>query len=517
MNKVQLGTPWVYDDKYLLNVHPWEPGLKNVSPLFDICNMWVQVWNIPLHWMSKDVGCKIGNTLGGTCDVVIPENNGSKEGRYMRLKVMMNITKPLPRVWYVAKSRESCYFLRTSGGHNTNERDTMVRKHISNLIEGRIGEGTKRNLQHLEKKVDSTNVQLGSRKEDHHRLDQNESKEKGQVSQKASDDDALNIKYSNIIQPMEVTKYGPQEKQIEQDWHITGEETSTSITMQCVDNCLRKKDTCTQLQLDKTGNDNTPREMEEAINTKELQADINQTTTIADHVCTTVLEPYVEIERLKRQIGLPNSRVVDPVGLSGGLCVLWSDDIQVRYFFSSNYFIEVLIYDQHTDYELWCIFVYLSTDRITRRRQFAELVVNSTKSEKNGGRTRESWPFTDFKKIIWNLKALDLGYKGKPWTWWSYRENDGVIQERLDRTLVSPKWRENYENANVVHVDTEASDHAALIISTESSPGIKKKRFYFDKRWCENKKITSIILRAWNQDYNGFEQSRFYLKLKNCK
>ncbi|KAK6775507.1 hypothetical protein RDI58_026508 [Solanum bulbocastanum] len=95
MNKVQLGTPWVYD-KYLPNVHPWEPGLKSVSPLFDICNMWVQVWNIPLHWISKDVGCKIGNALGGTCDVVIPEN-GSKEGQYMRLKVMMNITKPLPR------------------------------------------------------------------------------------------------------------------------------------------------------------------------------------------------------------------------------------------------------------------------------------------------------------------------------------------------------------------------------------------------------------------------------------
>lgn len=95
LNKVLLGTPWVYD-KYLLNVHPWEPGLKSVSPLFDICNMWVQVWNIPLHWMSKDVGRKIGNALGGSCDVVIPEN-GSKEGRYLRLKVMLNITKPLPR------------------------------------------------------------------------------------------------------------------------------------------------------------------------------------------------------------------------------------------------------------------------------------------------------------------------------------------------------------------------------------------------------------------------------------
>lgn len=58
--------------------------------------MWVQVWIIPLHWMSKDVGRKIGHALGGTCDVVIPEN-GSKEGQYMRLNAMMNITKPLPK------------------------------------------------------------------------------------------------------------------------------------------------------------------------------------------------------------------------------------------------------------------------------------------------------------------------------------------------------------------------------------------------------------------------------------
>lgn len=92
-----------------------------------------------------------------------------------------------------------------------------------------------------------------------------------------------------------------------------------------------------------------------------------------------------------------------------------------------------------------------------------------------------------------------------------------MTQDCLDRTLVSPKWRENFEKANVVNVDTEASDHAALIISIESSPRRKKKRFNYDKRRCENKEVTSIILRAWNQDYNDFEQTHFYLQLKNFK
>lgn len=41
--------------------------------------MWLHVWNIPLHYMSKDVGQKIRRALGGTYDVVISES-GSKEG-----------------------------------------------------------------------------------------------------------------------------------------------------------------------------------------------------------------------------------------------------------------------------------------------------------------------------------------------------------------------------------------------------------------------------------------------------
>uniref|UniRef100_M1DMB8 RNase H type-1 domain-containing protein n=1 Tax=Solanum tuberosum TaxID=4113 RepID=M1DMB8_SOLTU len=53
--------------------------------------------------MSGDVGRKIGQALGGTIDVVIP-GNGSKEGRYRRLKVTMNISKPLPKGNYEVKS-----------------------------------------------------------------------------------------------------------------------------------------------------------------------------------------------------------------------------------------------------------------------------------------------------------------------------------------------------------------------------------------------------------------------------
>ncbi|XP_055801627.1 uncharacterized protein At4g02000-like [Solanum dulcamara] len=107
MDKVLFGTPWLYDN-FLLNVHPWESGLKSTSSTFNVCDLWVQVWNIPLHWMSTDVGHKIENTLGGIVDIVIPAN-GSKEGQYIRLKVRINITKPLPKVKLIKLESETTW------------------------------------------------------------------------------------------------------------------------------------------------------------------------------------------------------------------------------------------------------------------------------------------------------------------------------------------------------------------------------------------------------------------------
>ncbi|XP_055830784.1 uncharacterized protein At4g02000-like [Solanum dulcamara] len=95
VKKVLYGTSWLYS-KYLINIHQWQPTLQANSHIFNMCELWLQVWNIPLHWISIEVGSKIRHALGGTSDVVIPEN-GSKEGRHMRIKVLMSINRPLLR------------------------------------------------------------------------------------------------------------------------------------------------------------------------------------------------------------------------------------------------------------------------------------------------------------------------------------------------------------------------------------------------------------------------------------
>ncbi|KAL3344190.1 hypothetical protein AABB24_023561 [Solanum stoloniferum] len=135
-------------------------------------------------------------------------------------------------------------------------------------------------------------------------------------------------------------------------------------------------------------------------------------------------------------------------------------------------------------------------------------------SKKVGGRSREIASFKDFKNFLWNFGAVDLGFKGKPWTWRCFRENDGIIQERLDRAIVSPGWRLEFPLAQTIHLNTEASDHSALLLNTDPKLIRKKRCFYFDKRWSEKDVVNNLVIRSWQEQVNDFEQSKVSFKLK---
>ncbi|KAK4354190.1 hypothetical protein RND71_026384 [Anisodus tanguticus] len=165
---IPINQIWIEEQLSTLDVK----GLKRNSPGFNVCNLWVQVLNISLHWMSKDVGQKIGDALGGTVDIVILDN-GSKEGQYMRLKVRINISKPLPR------------------------------EKLIKLVEGKRTAETSHDRLHLEKKVDTISMH-----------DQNELKGKRIIGLNGEDNDVLNIEDSNQAQPMEIINSESREKEI---------------------------------------------------------------------------------------------------------------------------------------------------------------------------------------------------------------------------------------------------------------------------------------------------------------
>ena len=59
MGKVLDGRPYTIDNQ-LLNVKVWEEGIDRRMEAFQNAHIWVQLWNLPVHWITKEIGIKIG-------------------------------------------------------------------------------------------------------------------------------------------------------------------------------------------------------------------------------------------------------------------------------------------------------------------------------------------------------------------------------------------------------------------------------------------------------------------------
>ncbi|KAK6160207.1 hypothetical protein DH2020_003588 [Rehmannia glutinosa] len=94
-DKVLTGKPWSFDNQYLL-LKAWDEMGNMKVENFNSVELWIQVWNLPLHWVAIDTGFKIGKLFENVLDVIIPEK-GSIKGRFVKMLVEINLDKPLIR------------------------------------------------------------------------------------------------------------------------------------------------------------------------------------------------------------------------------------------------------------------------------------------------------------------------------------------------------------------------------------------------------------------------------------
>ncbi|KAH7843086.1 hypothetical protein Vadar_012461 [Vaccinium darrowii] len=94
-SRVLRGKTWFFNNHFL-NLERWQPhkAIKDYS--FAYTPMWIQAWGLPLQFLSKDVGVKLGLRFGDVDEVVIPQF-GSRDGRYIRIRTVLDVTQPLKR------------------------------------------------------------------------------------------------------------------------------------------------------------------------------------------------------------------------------------------------------------------------------------------------------------------------------------------------------------------------------------------------------------------------------------
>ena len=92
-DKALRGRPWVLDN-HLLVLKPWSEGIEKDREMFNFSLLWIQVWNLPIHWLCRTVGFKIAKVFHSVKEVIIPPGGG-KEGKHMKILAKVNISQLL--------------------------------------------------------------------------------------------------------------------------------------------------------------------------------------------------------------------------------------------------------------------------------------------------------------------------------------------------------------------------------------------------------------------------------------
>lgn len=99
-------------------------------------------------------------------------------------------------------------------------------------------------------------------------------------------------------------------------------------------------------------------------------------------------------------------QVVDPVGIAGGLGVLWKKDLKVSTIHKSSFFIDVLVSDEESGWDWHLLNVYESSiDRI-RKDQWVELL--QYRRQESG----EWIVWGDFNDLLWEDEKVGGRQRG---------------------------------------------------------------------------------------------------------
>ena len=109
MEWVERCGPWSFDNNLLL-LYKWKKGLTSTNISFTHSPFWVQIWGLPFEHMSQDVGEEIGSKLGKLIEVD-RHSWQSDQAKFMRVRVELEIDKPLRRGTYIASSEDERLWL----------------------------------------------------------------------------------------------------------------------------------------------------------------------------------------------------------------------------------------------------------------------------------------------------------------------------------------------------------------------------------------------------------------------
>jgi hypothetical protein len=136
-----------------------------------------------------------------------------------------------------------------------------------------------------------------------------------------------------------------------------------------------------------------------------------------------------------------------------------------------------------------------------------------SQDDKKGYLPHPNWLCTGFRSAVNDCDLTDIQLEGYPFTWIKSGGTDRMIEERLDRALVSSDWLTKFPHAKLQNILSSHSDHSPILL--QCSPIVRQHynhEFKFENSWLLEEDIEVVVQEGWN-DGNSLEITQ---RLSHC-
>jgi hypothetical protein len=120
--------------------------------------------------------------------------------------------------------------------------------------------------------------------------------------------------------------------------------------------------------------------------------------------------------------------------------------------------------------------------------------------DKRGRVPHPQWLLNGFRQAVEDCELIDIPLHGHSYTWSRSMGPDIVVEERLDRALVTNTWMNMFPRCMLNNLISGASDHSPILLETE--PRIyeyRKRQFRFENSWLMEPELNQVVEEGWGR------------------
>ena len=135
-------------------------------------------------------------------------------------------------------------------------------------------------------------------------------------------------------------------------------------------------------------------------------------------------------------------------------------------------------------------------------------------SEHRGIGTRSNVQIQAFRETTDVCMLMDIGYKGRFWTFEKKVAGGSYTRCRLDRALVSAQWMARFPSASLEHLTATTSDHSPILLDLGSEQGNAGVRtFRYEAMWKSTRNWQGPFSRSGQQQAHVIVSNNYMI---NC-